>query len=66
MTNIPFSKLEKLDLSGNIINNINPFLKMPINDLRELNVKNNKIEDNIFNHNVFEELKKKYKYISIN
>lgn len=32
----------------------------------ELNVKNNKIEDNIFNHNVFEELKKKYKYISIN
>ena len=66
LTNVPFSKLQKLDLSGNIINNIGPFLKMPINDLRELHLKNNKIEKNIFNHNVFEELKKKYKFITIN
>jgi hypothetical protein len=58
--------LEKLDLSGNIISNIGPLLKMSINDLRELNLKNNKIEENIFNHNVFEELKKKYKFITIN
>ena len=65
LTNIPFSNLEKLDLSGNNISNINPLAKMPINDLRELYVKNNKFEENGFN-NVFEELNKKYKYISIN
>ena len=64
--NIPFNNLEKLDLSGNIISKIDPLLKMPINDLRELYIKNNKIEDNMFNQNIFEEMKKKYKYISIN
>ena len=61
--NVPFKNLEKLDLSGNCISSIEPLLNMPINDLRELNIKNNKIEDN---NNILEEMKKKYKYISVN
>ena len=65
LTNIPFSKLEKLDISGNIISNIGPLIKMPINDLRDLYLKNNKIEDNAFNQNVFKELKKRYKFLTI-
>ena len=61
--NVPFKNLEKLDLSGNSISSIDPLLNMPINDLRELYIKNNKIEDN---NNILEEMKKKYKYISVN
>ena len=60
--NVPFKNLEKLDLSGNNISSIDQLLNMPINDLRELNIKNNKIEEN---NNILEEMKKKYKYISI-
>lgn len=66
LTNVPFNNLSKLDLSGNAISNIDPLLRMPINDMREFYIKNNKIEKNMFNKNVFEELKKKYKHIVIN
>ena len=66
LTNIPFNNLVKLDLSGNLISNIDPLARMPINNLREFFIKNNIIEDNMFNQNVFDEMKKKYKYISIN
>ena len=61
--NVPFKNLEKLDLSGNNISSIDPLLNMSINDLRELNLKNIKIEDN---NKILEEIKKKYKNISVN
>ena len=38
---------------------------MPITDLKELYIKNNKIENNEFNQNAFEEIKNKYEHISI-
>ena len=60
-----FDHLEKLDMNGNEINDLKPLIQAPLNELKELELKYNRLKEDEENENILNDLKDKYKNLKI-
>ena len=60
-----FEHLEKLDMNGNEISDLKPLNQANLNDLKELELKYNKLKEDEGNDIILKDLKAKYKNLKL-